>query len=38
MIKSILLALTGLNWEHAYETYKLYKRKRQIDKKYRRKR
>lgn len=36
MFKSIMLALSGLNWEEAYETYKLYKRKRQIDKKYRR--
>ena len=29
-----MLALSGLNWEEAYEMYKLYKRKRQIDKKY----
>ena len=38
MFKSILLALTSLNFEQAYECYKLYKRKKQIDKKYRGKR
>ena len=35
MYKCMLLALTQLNWEEAYELYKLLKRKKQIDKKYR---
>ena len=35
MFRCFLLALTRLDWEEAYELYKLLKRKKQIDKKYR---
>ena len=35
MFRSMMLALTALNFEQAYECYKLWKMKKHIDKKYR---